>query len=144
MNYCEILLVQLFLKVKEQWGYGKAFGQISMQTAYVNSDQFVFPAWKPWTWNSYCFIADSTNRTFKAILNKKTIYESNSYNKQHENSAMFVLMNSVGYDMAASGELSDVQIWSRKFSIEGIFNVEMPKGTKTQVVFYRDRNVCQM
>ena len=90
-----------------------------MQTAYVNEDQFVFPAWKPWTWNSYCFIADSNNRTFKAILKNKVIYETTTYSKQHEESQSITLMDSSDNDMKASGDISDVQIWSRKLTNEG-------------------------
>ena len=110
------------LQVLEKWGYGKAFGQISMQGAHVNSDQFVFPAWKPWTWNFFCFIADSTSKTFKAILNNETIYESKSYNKQHEISDWLLLMDSSDNNMKAYGEVTDVQIWDKKITNEG--NVE--------------------
>ena len=105
----------------EKWGYGKAFGQISMHTLDIstNLENFVFPSWKPWIWNSFCFIADSVGKTLKAYLNNKFLHQT-SYHDQHKHTNSVILMNSEFGNREASGDVTDVQIWSKKLSAEGI------------------------
>ena len=90
-----------------------------MLGANVNFEQFVFPAWKPWTWNSYCFIADSTEKKFKAYLNNLIIHET-SYANQHKLTNSITFMNSMSNNMNASGDITNVQIWKRKLSEKGL------------------------
>ena len=92
-----------------------------MQGAYVATDQIVFPAWQPGIWQSFCFIADSLGKTFKAILNNETVFETRYYKGEHEQTGSIFLMDTYDNDMKASGDITDLQIWSKKLTAAGIF-----------------------
>ena len=90
-----------------------------MKGAYDSTDQIVFPAWKPWTWNSFCFLADSVGKTSKVIVNNEVVFETKYYKGEHELADSVFLMDTIDNDMKASGDITDLQIWSKILTAEG-------------------------
>ena len=102
-------------------------------------DSFVFPAWQPDTWTSFCMMADAGNRTFKgrylqwcrmfiiyslhyfqATLNGVPLYNTTSYKGGHKKGELVTLFGDEEWIFPARGSITDLHIWSRIITEKGV------------------------
>ena len=101
-------------------------------------DSFVFPAWQPDTWTSFCMMADKGNRTFKggdllpqdayyhysdlhfqATLDGVPLYNTTSYKGGHKKGELVTLFGDEEWYWPARGSITDLHIWSRIITDKG-------------------------
>ena len=91
---------------------------------FLNEFANVFPIWKMGedVWNNVCIIISNTDKEFKIVLNRKTVFHKTDYDgsilKLNNNLRLMgnYWENNISYSMSHYGQLSDVNIWNRSFS----------------------------
>ena len=105
-------------------------------------DSFVFPAWQPDTWTSFCMMADKGNRTFKggdllpqdayyhysdlhfqATLDGVPLYNTTSYKGGHKKGQLVTLFGDEEWLFPARGSITDLHIWSRIITEKGLHSI---------------------
>ena len=91
-----------------------------MSTFGEDGSTFIFDAWSPEVWNSYCFRASRHAKIFQAFLNNEKIFESREYEGQHAaKGASVFLLNDYFYDSPFHGSLTDLRIWKGNLTLKG-------------------------
>ena len=96
-----------------------------MGSLYYNTERrfIMFPLWKPDVWNSFCVIADATNKIYKTIINEETVFESHQYDGYHKKSMGNIkLLNGFSHTedlffFPFKGEVTDVNIWNKTIGV---------------------------
>ena len=102
------------------WGLGKAYGEIRLSAFGEDGNNFIFDAWSPEVWNSYCIKASRQAKLFQAFLNNEKIFESRAYEGQHAaKGASVFLLNDYFYDSPFHGSLTDLRIWKGNLTLKG-------------------------
>ena len=120
----------------EKWGYGKAFGQISMHTLDIstNLENFVFPSWKPWIWNSFCFIADSVGKTY--LLLQPRVKSINKFKSVETCSRSYALQCNICGNQ--SHKKSDFKL-HKKSHVLGVASIR----SRNQIIRYSMKSVTK-
>ena len=96
-----------------------------MGSLYYNTERrfIMFPLWKPNVWNTFCVIADATNKIYKTIINEETVFESHQYDGYHKKSMGNIkLLNGFSHTedlffFPFKGEVTDVNIWNKTIGV---------------------------
>ena len=99
------------------WLPGNSLGLLLHKHKYE-----LFELWKPELWNNFCIIGDYLEKQYKAYLNNKLIYQSETYDGVHrKGTGNLFLLNGYSYRYEKfvypfQGEVTDVNIWNKTLS----------------------------
>ena len=90
------------------WKYGKTYGYLKFDPRVPT---FYYDSWKPQIWKSFCAIASSKEKFYKAFIDNELIYEYYDYSGSHKHvNKNVTLMNKF------DGQFTDFNIWDRILS----------------------------
>ena len=102
-------------RARNAWKYKAVLGYSN----HGDGNSFTyFPPWQPGQWNSVCVTANTSQGSFRIVINGENVTETSSYNGNYQDidRNIFLMNNFYEGFSPAHGAITDVNIWSRELT----------------------------